>query len=104
METRLRSYARIGHRFCCLFLCEETALSGDEEGPAGTRRKKISIERPWREVRREVLEDAERRYLTEILKATRGRIAVAAKRAGMDPRSLHEKMRKHGLRKEAYRT
>ena len=87
-----------------LFVPEENALPGDEQRPPGSRRRRISIDRPWREVRRQLLEEAERRYLIEILKATRGRIGDAAKRAGMDPRSLHEKMRKHGLRKESYRS
>jgi len=61
------------------------------------------VERPWREVRREVIEHAERRYLEAVLTATRGRIGEAARRAGMAPRSLHEKMRKYGLLKEHYR-
>jgi DNA-binding NtrC family response regulator len=58
--------------------------------------------RPWSEVRRQVLEETELRYLTGVLEATRGRVGEAAKRAGMDPRSLHEKMRKYGLRKETF--
>ncbi len=61
------------------------------------------VEKPWRQVRREILEDAERRYLAALLEATRGRIGEAARRAGMAPRSLHEKMKKYGLRKESYR-
>jgi DNA-binding NtrC family response regulator len=60
------------------------------------------LDRPWSEVRRQVLEEIELRYLTGVLGATRGRVGEAAKRAGMDPRSLHEKMRKYGLRKEAF--
>jgi DNA-binding NtrC family response regulator len=60
------------------------------------------LDRPWSEVRRQVLEETEFRYLTGVLGATRGRVGEAAKRAGMDPRSLHEKMRKYGLRKEAF--
>ena len=61
------------------------------------------LSRPWREVRREILERAERDYLAGILTETRGRIGEAARRAGMAPRSLHQKMRKYGLRKEAFR-
>jgi DNA-binding NtrC family response regulator len=37
-----------------------------------------------------------------MLRATGGRVGQAARRAGMDPRSLFEKMRKHGLRKSAF--
>jgi DNA-binding NtrC family response regulator len=61
------------------------------------------LARPWSEVRRRVLEDAELRYLRGLLDETSGRIGDTAKRAGMDPRSLHQKMRKYGLRKEDFR-
>lgn len=61
------------------------------------------LERPWAEVRREVLEETERSYLSGLLTKTGGRIGETAQRAGMDPRSLHQKMRKYGLRKEAFR-
>lgn len=60
-------------------------------------------ERPWADVRRSVLEEVEIRYLRGLLEATRGRIGETATRAGMDPRSLHQKMKKYGLRKEDFR-
>ena len=59
--------------------------------------------RPWAEVRRQVLEEAEIRYLRALLETTSGRVGETAERAGMDPRSLHQKMKKYGLRKEDYR-
>jgi DNA-binding NtrC family response regulator len=61
------------------------------------------IDRPWREVRRQVLEESEQRYLRALLEDTGGRIGETASRAGMDPRSLHQKMKKYGLRKEDFR-
>ena len=82
---------------------EEHRMSREERRISRVASSAVSIERRWREVRRDVLDDAERRYLVALLEATRGRIGDAARRAGMAPRSLHEKMRKHGLRKEAYR-
>ena len=60
-------------------------------------------DKPWTEVRREVLEEAEFRYLTAQLRETQGRVGETAKRAGMDPRSLHQKMKRYGLRKESFR-
>jgi DNA-binding NtrC family response regulator len=60
-------------------------------------------DRPWREVREQIVEEAERRYLSHLLAQCSGRIGEAAKRAGMAPRSLFEKMRRHGLRKEDFR-
>jgi len=61
------------------------------------------LARPLREVRREVVEDLERRYLDAMLRATGGRVGETARRAGIVPRSLYEKMRKYGLHKEDYR-
>jgi DNA-binding NtrC family response regulator len=45
----------------------------------------------------------ERTYLNELLEATQGRISETASRAGIDPRSLYDKMRRHGLRKEDFK-
>jgi DNA-binding NtrC family response regulator len=61
------------------------------------------LEQPWRRVRRDVVGRFEKAYLTGVLKQTGGRIGEAARRAGMEPRSLFEKMRKYGLRKEMFR-
>ncbi len=61
------------------------------------------MKRPWREVRREVLANVERAYLAGLLEETRGRVGEAARRAGMEPRSLYTKMKRLRLRKEDYR-
>lgn len=58
---------------------------------------------PWRAVREAIVREGERAYLEALLRENRGRIGVTATRAGISPRSLFEKMRKHGLRKEDYR-
>ena len=55
------------------------------------------------DARTEVLSDFERRYLVRLLEATTGRIGVAAERAGVNPRTLFDLMRRHGLRKERFR-
>ena len=60
-------------------------------------------EQPWSEVRGAALLRLERRYLEGVLKLAGGRVNEAAERAGMDPRSLYEKLKRHGLRKEDYR-
>lgn len=60
-------------------------------------------DRPWKEVREEGMARLEKRYLEEILNLSRGRIGEAASRAGVNPRSLYEKMREHGLRKEDFK-
>jgi DNA-binding NtrC family response regulator len=58
---------------------------------------------PWRVIRQEVLEETEYHYLSEMLGRCSGRVGDAARRAGMAPRSLFEKMRRYGLRKEDFR-
>ena len=61
------------------------------------------LELSLREVREQTLSRVERAYLVAQLEASQGRIGVAAQRCGLDPRSLYEKMRRHGLKKEDYR-
>jgi DNA-binding NtrC family response regulator len=61
------------------------------------------VGRPLREVRREAVEELEKRYLHALLRVTGGKVGETARRAGIVPRSLYEKMRKYGLKKEDYR-
>jgi transcriptional regulator with GAF, ATPase, and Fis domain len=60
--------------------------------------------RPWTEVRERALLGVERAYLRALLESASGRVGETAARAGMSPRSLYEKMKRHGLRKEDFRT
>lgn len=46
---------------------------------------------------------AERKYLTELLEFTEGRIGDSAMFAGLTPRALYNKMKIHGLKKEDFR-
>jgi DNA-binding NtrC family response regulator len=59
--------------------------------------------RTWREVRDDVLRTTERDYLTHVLRSTGGRVGEAARIAGMDPRSLFDKLKAHGIRKEEFK-
>ena len=61
------------------------------------------LDRPWKEVRGQILHAGERSYLDAMLARHGGKIGVTAAHAGLSPRSLFEKMRRHGLRKEDYR-
>ncbi|HXI04402.1 MAG TPA: sigma-54 dependent transcriptional regulator [Candidatus Saccharimonadales bacterium] len=58
---------------------------------------------PIRQARREMLRAFEREYLDAQLRASRGRIRETAARAGINARSLYDLMRRHGLRKEAFK-
>jgi DNA-binding NtrC family response regulator len=62
------------------------------------------LDKPLRAARREVIESFERAYLSGQLQAAGGRIGETARRAGLDPRSLYEKMKELGLRKEDFRS
>ncbi|MFO8013118.1 MAG: sigma-54 dependent transcriptional regulator [Phycisphaerae bacterium] len=61
------------------------------------------LDRPLKEVRGAMVADMERAYLAAMLRATGGKVGEAARRAGLDPRSLYEKMQQYGLAKEAFK-
>jgi DNA-binding NtrC family response regulator len=61
------------------------------------------LKQPLSEARRKLLAEFERAYLVGLLEATKGRVGETAERAGIQPRSLFEKMKRLGLRKEDYR-
>jgi two-component system response regulator AtoC len=89
-------------------------IRGGRVGPHGSRaagppRGALALpvgdwtERPWSDVRSEALTQVEHAYFAGLLRATGGRVGVTADRAGIQPRSLYEKMQRHGLRKEDFR-
>lgn len=51
----------------------------------------------------ELMEHLEKSYLRRILRESRGRIGVTAARAGIDPRVLYEKMKRHKLNKNEFK-
>jgi DNA-binding NtrC family response regulator len=74
------------------------------EDPAALRPPPgVMLDQPLRDARRRAVVEVERRYLSGILTLTNGRIGEAARRAGLDARSLHGLMKRHGLRKEAFK-
>ncbi|MDZ4772339.1 MAG: sigma-54 dependent transcriptional regulator [Planctomycetota bacterium] len=62
------------------------------------------LNQPWRDARESMLVEFERAYLRALLAETAGKINETARRAGIEPRSLFDKMKRHGLRKEDFRT
>jgi DNA-binding NtrC family response regulator len=62
------------------------------------------LSRPLREVRQHAVDKVEYEYLWEQLRATKGRVGETARRAGVQPRWLFEKMRRFGLKKESFRS
>jgi len=61
------------------------------------------LDRPLKELREAMVADLERAYLNAMLRATGGKVGEAARRAGIDPRSLYEKMQQYGLAKEDFK-
>jgi DNA-binding NtrC family response regulator len=81
---------------------ERPNLSGLTAG-SGRQLPEEWLDRPFREVRREAVSQLEARYIAGLLRRTGGRVGETARLAGMEPRSVNEKMRRHGLRKEDFR-
>jgi DNA-binding NtrC family response regulator len=61
------------------------------------------LQKTLQEARSEVLEKFERTYLSGLLRLTNGRVGEAAKKAGIQSRSLFDKMKRLGLRKEDFK-
>lgn len=61
------------------------------------------LQRPLREVRQTLIAAFEEAYLKGLLTKTKGVVGETAELAGMTSRSLYEKMRRYGLRKEDFR-
>ena len=55
------------------------------------------------EGRTRLVESFEREYLSRVLRKTSGSVAETARKAGIDQRTLYNKMRAYGLRKESFR-
>jgi len=60
------------------------------------------VDMPWHLARQEALAAFERRYLTHVLSVSQGKIGDAAKRAGINPRSLYEKMQRYDLHRDRF--
>jgi DNA-binding NtrC family response regulator len=91
-----------------------TAVARSAEGNAGgtvvraAGGDELQVPPGWtglglRDFRRRVTDAAELTYLTALLERSGGRIGVAAELAGIDPRSLYDRLRRHGLRKEDFK-
>ena len=64
---------------------------------------KVNTSITLEDVRRKAIENVERLYLKEILSQKSGKIKDTAEVAGISPRQLNKLMKKHRLRKEAFK-
>jgi DNA-binding NtrC family response regulator len=63
----------------------------------------IDIRRPFRELKREMIESFEREYTLELLRNHRGNLAAAARQAGMDRKNLWALAKKYDIDLESFR-
>jgi two-component system response regulator GlrR len=63
----------------------------------------VDVNRPFRDVKRDVVEGFEREYTKELLKRHRGNLAAAARQAGMDRKNLWALVKKYSLDIEHFR-
>jgi DNA-binding NtrC family response regulator len=63
----------------------------------------VWLRKPLRQAREAMLVEFEHKYLRSLLTDTGGKIGETAKRAGIETRSLFDKMKRHGLKKEDFR-
>jgi len=61
------------------------------------------LDRPLPAIRNQMIESLERAYLHAWLKRTSGRIDQTAGAAGIETRTLYDKMKRYGIRKEQYK-
>ncbi len=67
------------------------------EGGPTLARSTVDINRPFRELKREVVDSFESRYVKQIIAAHHGNVAAAARHAGMDRKNLWSLAKKHGV-------
>jgi len=102
-----------------MLLCDNDLITIDDLPESITGPKEVSLQelsqdpsifpdewlqKPLKDARRDILEQFERSYLTSLLTSTNGRVGEAAKKAGIDTRSLYDKMKQYGLNKKDFRS
>jgi DNA-binding NtrC family response regulator len=106
-----------------VLLCKGTGLTVDDlpelvvasmgwtQTPQATARRNMKwlagdelLSKPLGVARGELVTSFERAYLIRALRSTGGRVGEAARRAGIDPRTLYNKMKLYGLQKEEYKS
>src|SRR5499425_2704629 len=73
----------------------ERFLTGTAERP------RVDLSLQFHRAKARVVEEFERAYIAGVLEAHGGRVGVAAKHAGLDPKNLSAKVSRYGLRKSA---
>lgn len=61
-------------------------------------------EKPWKDVRQLVLDRVEKVYFERVMARAEGKVGEAARLAGLSERGLFEKLKRHGISKDSFRT
>jgi len=80
----------------------ETASDDEKSYDAGDWPEEL-MDKPLKEARKRIFRKFERDYLVRLLQSTKGRVGEVAKRAGIDSRSVFDKMKEYELRKDDFR-
>ena len=59
---------------------------------------------PFRHAKERVVSAFEKRYIEDVLRRAEGKLTEAARLAGMDNKNFSEKMKRHGVTLEAFKT
>jgi DNA-binding NtrC family response regulator len=65
--------------------------------------EKDLLDLDWKKSRSIFLNRFEELYFGRLIKETAGKIGIAASKAGISPRAMHEKLSAHGIKKENYK-
>ncbi len=79
------------------------AAAGEDPCSASFTQLARWTSQPLGAARRTCVDAFEKAYLSHLLTENRGRVGATARRAGVNPRTLYDLLKKHGLRKEAFR-
>lgn len=95
-----------------MLLCEDDMITVNDLPKSITDSGAISessiaskemFDQPLKAACKHIIENFERDYITHTLNLTNGQIGEAAKRAGIDSRTLYDKMKQYGLNKNDFR-
>ncbi len=97
-----------GQRVDWVDLPLEVAAPADSDPPDSAGEPSVDdvelwIDQPLEFGREAVVIDFERRYFTRLLQRNRGHVGHTAEQAGIDPRTLYNKLRRLGLRKSDFK-
>jgi DNA-binding NtrC family response regulator len=94
----LRELRNVLERLQCIGPSERQSLTNFEDSKVSdTPSMNFDFERPFKEAKEELIDAFERQYLEKLLAKSKGRIAPAAREAGLNRKYFYDLLRKHGL-------